>query len=134
MKLLSGMKREVSHGGIVPRGWQLAWYEPRRRLGVYYPRPLHWLLRGWRELAYRVRLAMRAPTLECTQVFDMQRTHRERHRLAEEYARGYVSGWRECFRECLNVVEEEISSTRDVLEVLDVRGWLPVDTDPSKEN
>ena len=32
---------------MIPRGWQMAWYEPRRRIGVYYPAPLHWLLRGF---------------------------------------------------------------------------------------
>jgi hypothetical protein len=53
MKLLRGIRREVTHGGIVPRGWQMAWYEPRRRTGVYYPRPLNLLLRVLREFVYR---------------------------------------------------------------------------------
>src|SRR5262249_7282738 len=109
MRLLGGIRREVTHGGIVPRGWQMAWYEARRRTGVYYPRLLNWLLGALRELMYRVHLAVRAPRLECAQVFDMQRLHRERERLAVEYARGYVSGWRECFQTCLDVVDEEIS-------------------------
>ena len=43
--------REVGHGGMIPRGWQMAWYEPRRRVGVYYPSPLHWMLRAMREIA-----------------------------------------------------------------------------------
>ncbi|HTP43463.1 MAG TPA: hypothetical protein VMJ13_02805 [Candidatus Acidoferrum sp.] len=133
MKFLHGMKmkREVTHGGIVPSGWQMAWYEPRRRLGVYFPRPLHWLLRAIREVIYRVRLAVHAPSLECTQVFDMQRRHRERQRLAEEYARGYMLGWRECFRSCLDVVEDEIAGAS---EVYDVTGWFTSGPDSPKEN
>src|SRR5580658_989156 len=54
------VRKEVSHGGVIPRGWQMAWYEPRRRVGVYYPVPLHWLLRGIREVVHRVRVAVRA--------------------------------------------------------------------------
>ena len=56
------VRKEVSHGGVIPRGWQMAWYEPRRRIGVYYPAPLHWLLRGIREVVHRVRAAVRAPS------------------------------------------------------------------------
>ena len=78
MKLLRGIRREVTHGGVVPRGWQMAWYEPRRRTGVYYPRPLNWLLGALREFIYRVQLAVHAPRLECAQTFDMERFHRER--------------------------------------------------------
>jgi hypothetical protein len=80
--------KEVSHGGVIPRGWQMAWYEPRRRVGVYYPAPLHWLLRGIREVVHRARAAVRAPGIERADVFQIQRAHRERERLAEEYARG----------------------------------------------
>jgi hypothetical protein len=134
MKLLRGIRREVTHGGVVPRGWQMAWYEPRRRTGVYYPRPLNWLLRAVREFIYRVQLAVHAPRLECAQVFDMQRLHRERERLAVEYARGYMTGWRECFRTCLDVVEEEISCANGVYEAYDVAGWLAAGPEPWKEN
>jgi hypothetical protein len=134
MKLLRGVRREVTHGGIVPRGWQMAWYEPRRRTGVYYPRPLNWLLRGLREFIYRVQLAVHAPRLECAQVFDMQRLHRERERLAAEYARGYVLGWRECFHACLDVVEEEIACAHGVYDAYDVAGWLAAGSEPGKEN
>ena len=90
------VRKEVSHGGVVPRGWQMAWYEPRRRVCVYYPAPLHWLLRAIREVVHRVREAVRAPCIERAEVFQMQRAHRER--VAEEYARGYMAGWRECFQ------------------------------------
>ena len=67
MKLLRGLRREVTHGGVVPHGWQMAWYEPRRRTGVYYPRPLNWLLQAVCEFIYRVQLAVHAPRLECAQ-------------------------------------------------------------------
>jgi hypothetical protein len=109
MKIAKSVRKEVTHGGVIPRGWQLAWYEPRRRVGVYYPAPLHWILRVTRELLHRARLAVRAPGIEHEEVFQMQRQHKERERLAEEYARGYLSGWRECFQTCLTAVEEEIS-------------------------
>lgn len=110
MKIAKHLRKEVTHGGVIPSGWQLAWYEPRRRLGVYYPAPLHWILRTARELRHRAQLAMRAPQMEHEEVFQMQRLHKERERLAEEYARGYLSGWRECFQTCLTAVEEEISA------------------------
>jgi hypothetical protein len=114
MKLVQVFGREVGHGGRIPRGFQMAWYEPRRRVGVYFPSPLHWILRALRELAYRLRVALQAPALERADVFAMQRTHRERQRLAEEYARGYLSGWRECFETCMAAVEDEIVRMDDV--------------------
>jgi len=57
MKTGITLRREAGHGGIIPRGWQMAWYEPLRRVGVYYPSPLQRLadeyargyLAGWRE-------------------------------------------------------------------------------------
>jgi hypothetical protein len=111
------LRREVSHGGTTPRGWQFAWYEPRRRVAVYYPPPLHWLLRGARELAHRLRVAWDAPTVERAHVFQMQRAHRERQRLAEEYSRGYLVGWQECFRACLEIVEDELTHPSDLLDI-----------------
>ncbi len=121
------VRKEVSHGGVIPRGWQMAWYEPRRRIGVYYPAPLHWLLRGIREVVHRVREAVRAPAIERTEVFQMQRVHRERERLAEEYARGYMARWRECFQSCLSAVEEEIGRADDTW---DVGSFLPAAPKP----
>jgi len=121
------VRKEVSHGGVIPRGWQMAWYEPRRRIGVYYPAPLHWLLRGIREVVHRVRAAVRAPGIERAEVFQMQRAHRERERLAEEYARGYMAGSRECFQTCLSAVEEEISRADDTW---DVGSFLPATPKP----
>ena len=118
------LRREVGHGGMIPPGWRMAWYEPRRRIGVYYPSPLHWVLRVMREIVYRLRVAVRAPEIECGQIFEMQRTHRDRERLADEYARGYLIGWRECFHSCLAAVEEELARSDDVWEI----GALLTDT------
>ena len=127
MKKRLKVRKEVSHGGVIPRGWRMAWYEPRRRIGVYYPSPLHWLLRVIREIVHRVRAAVRAPRIEQAEVFQMQRAHRERVRLAEEYARGYMAGWRECFQTCLSAVEEEISRVDDTW---DVGSFLPAPPKP----
>jgi hypothetical protein len=113
MKIEKVLRREVTHGGVIPRGWQMAWYEPRRRVGVYYPKPLHWILRVLREIQHRAKTALRAPVIEREEVFQMQRLHKEREKMAEEYARGYMSGWRECFQTCMNAVEEEISRADD---------------------
>lgn len=92
-------------------------YEPKRRVGVYYPAPLNWILRALRELHHRAQLAVRAPGIEREDVFQMQRLHKERERLAEEYARGYMSGWRECFQTCMAAVEEEISHADKVWDI-----------------
>ncbi len=109
----------------------MAWYEPRRRVGVYYPAPLHWLLRAVREFVYRIRAAVGSPEIECLQIFEMQRAQRDRERLADEYARGYLAGWRECFQACLAAVEGELAQSSDVWEI----GALLADsTGPPKEN
>jgi len=130
MKLFSGFRREVGHGARVPPRYQLAWYEPRRRIGVYFPAPLHWVLRMLRELKHRCRLAVRAPRIECAEVFQMQRDHRQRERMAAEYARGYLNGWRECFHVCLDAVEEEIDK---VDEAWNIGAMLPAPK-PPREN
>jgi hypothetical protein len=114
------LRKEVSRGAAVPAGWLMAWYEPRRRVGVYYPAPLHWILRAVREMAYRWRLALRAPCIERADAFAMERTNRERQHLADEYARGYLAGWRECFHTCLEAVEEEISRADQIWDVGDL--------------
>jgi hypothetical protein len=93
--------------------WQMAWYEPRRRIGVYYPAPLNRVFRTLREFGYRLQIALRAPGTEHAQVFELQRRHHEREHLADEYARGYMSGWHECFRVCLDAVEDEIARVDD---------------------
>ncbi len=131
MRARLGLRREVGHGGMVPPGWQMAWYEPRRRVGVYYPSPLHWVLRALREIFYRLRVAMRSPAIECTQVFEMQRSYRDRQRMADEYARGYLIGWRECFHACLAAVEEELERSDDLWDIGDLLIEAPK---PPKDN
>jgi hypothetical protein len=111
------LRKEVPHGGNIPPGWQMAWYEPRRRVSVYYPAPLHWVLRAIREFGYRLQIALQAPAIERAQVFEMQRTHRERQLLADQYARGYLIGWRECFQTCLQAVEEELTHVDEVWDI-----------------
>ena len=122
-------RREAGQGGIVPRGWGMAWYEPCCRIGIYYPIPLNWIMRVWREFAYRLRLALNAPPIECAQMFEMQRTHHERCRLADEYANGYMAGWHECYQECLTAVESEITR---VDEVWDIPGLLAEAANPAR--
>jgi hypothetical protein len=131
MSARRGLRREVSHGGMVPRGWQMAWYEPRRRIGVYYPSPLHWVLRALREIFHRLRVAMCSPAIECTQIFEMQHGHRDRQRMADEYARGYLIGWRECFHACLEAVEAELTRSDDVWDIGDL---LTDASKPPKDN
>lgn len=132
MKLLAKIRREVGHGGTIPRGWQMAWYEPRRRVGIYYPAPLNWVLRAMREIGYRLRIALRAPLIECAQAFEMQRKHRERERLADEYARGYLAGWRECFQTCLDAVEQEMGRVEEVWDIDSILAESP--KTPRQEN
>lgn len=119
------LRREAGHGAIIPRGWHMAWYEPRRRVGIYYPVPLHWILRALREFAYRLRIALRAPPVEQVDVFAMQRSCRERQSLADEYARGYLAGWRECFDTCLEAIEEEIARSDEIWDVGDLFAGTP---------
>lgn len=90
------LKCELGHGAQPRRGWRLAWYEPRRRVGVFLPTPLHRLARTIRELKWRIGVAWRAPTRERQDVFDLQRNQREKQKLASEFARGYLRGWEEC--------------------------------------
>lgn len=45
IKPLETWRREIPLGGNIPSGWRMAWREPRRRVGVYYPAPFHWVIR-----------------------------------------------------------------------------------------
>ncbi len=132
MNSLAKLRKEVGHGGRIPSGWRLAWYEPRRRVGVYFPAPLHWACRAVRELVYRVRLATSAPAIECAQVFELQRAHRKRQDLAEEYARGYMAGWHECFDACLVAVEDELTRTGDAWDLGSLLTGLDANGDAGK--
>jgi hypothetical protein len=89
--------REITWGARIPRGWSMAWYEPRRRVAVYFPAPLHWMARLARELGWRLQVAWNALPQERHESCEMQRVFCERQRIAEEYARGYLDGWEECF-------------------------------------
>jgi hypothetical protein len=100
------LKRELGHGGEPPRGWRLAWYEPRRRVAVFYPAPIHFVARALREMRYRAELAWRAPSREQRDVFDLQRVHREREKLAAEYTRGYLRGWQDSFDQWVETIEQ----------------------------
>ncbi len=119
------LRREVAHGATVPCGWHMAWYEPRRRIGVYFPTPFHWMLRFSREFVYRVRIALRAPNIEHADVLAIQRGDQERQRLADEYASGYLAGWRECFHTCLEAVQEEVARADEVWDVGDLLTGSP---------
>jgi hypothetical protein len=103
------MKRVATHGEKIPAGWKMAWYEPRRRVGVYYPAPLHWVMRLLRAFVYRLKFGWSAMPQAVADVFEIQRAHREREKLATEYARGYMVGWRECFAASVELIEEEIT-------------------------
>jgi hypothetical protein len=61
MKTLMKLRKEVSHGGEIPPGWQMARHEPRRRVGVYYSAPLHWLAGVLHEVINRVHRERLAP-------------------------------------------------------------------------
>jgi hypothetical protein len=101
---------ELGHGAEPRRGWRLAWYEPRRRVGVYLPAPLHFVARALREFKWRFGVAWHAPTRERQDVFDLQRDNRERQKLATEFTRGYLEGWQECieaWREVVDTVEKQ---------------------------
>lgn len=125
MNLRLKFRMEVGHGGFIPRGWQMAWYEPQRRVGVYYPVPVHWIVRVLRESAYRFRIALDAPRIERAEILAMHRAHCERQRLADEFARGYLAGWRECFHTCLEAVEEEMSRADTIWDVGDLFTGTP---------
>jgi hypothetical protein len=99
------LKFELGHSAEPRRGWRLAWYEPHRRVGVFFPVPLHWVARAVRELKWRIAVAWRAPTRERQDVFDLGRVERERQKLASEFARGYLRGWQECIDAWAEAVE-----------------------------
>jgi hypothetical protein len=127
---MKNFRREIGHGGIVPRGWRLAWYEPRRRVGVYFPFPLHWIARAFLEIAYRLRLALRAPQPERAEFISMQRSHADQQRMADEYSRGYMAGWRECYQACIDAIEGEMDRAEEMWDV----GALLTNKDSGPQN
>ncbi len=104
------LRRECGHDAVWPTGWRMAWYEPARGVGVFYPILLHWVARAAREVEWRVGLLWRAPSREAQEVCDCERLYREKRRLAEEFSNGYTAGWRECFQACMEAIEEELST------------------------
>lgn len=92
----------------------MAWYDPCHRAGIYYPAPLHWVVRALRDINFRLRIALRTPVMECGHVFEMEWSYREHQRTAEEYARGYLAGWNECYVMCLEAIEEELKCMDDM--------------------
>lgn len=106
------LKHELGHGAAPRLGWKLAWYEPRRRVGVFFPTPLHRIARVLRELKWRVTVARLAPTRERQDVFDLERSRRERQKLSTEFTRGYLRGWQEC-----------IDAWDEVVKTLSEGGW-----------
>jgi hypothetical protein len=125
MKITGYIRKEVAHGGNIPRGWRLAWYEPKRRIGVYSPPGFHLILRLSREVLHRIHQAITAPPLEKAEALDMARTERDRQRLADQYSQGYFAGWRECFGACLAAVEDRTSEHERSLGTQRSIGWLP---------
>lgn len=114
------LRKEIGHGGTVPRGWRLAWYEPRRRVGIYFPTPLHCIARLLFEFSYRLKLALRAPRLERAELIAMRRTYNNQQRMAEEYSRGYMAGWRECYQACIDAIEREMDRADEIWGVGDL--------------
>jgi hypothetical protein len=125
------LRKEIAHGGTVPRGWRLAWYEPRRRVGIYFPLPLHRIARLFFEFSYRLNLVLRAPHLERAELLAMRRTYEDQQRMAEEYSRGYMAGWRECYQACIDAIEGEMGRAD---EVWDVGALLTDDTGTRPQN
>lgn len=111
------LRREIGHGGKVPCGWGMAWYEPRRRVGIYYPAPLHWILRTVRGCVYRIRIALDAPGKEGSQFFELQRAQHNRRELSEEYANGYMAGWQECYDVCVEAMQEELGKPGSIWDI-----------------
>lgn len=114
MRMRRYLRREISSGGRIPCGWRIAWYEPKRRVGVYSPTPLNWILRVGREAVHRIRRTLGAPSIERAEAAEMEKQNHERHRLAAEYSRGYMTGWREGLDACLAAVEDEFVSGDDL--------------------
>ena len=38
MKIVKSLRKEATHGAVIPAGWRLAWYEPKRRVACIIPR------------------------------------------------------------------------------------------------
>ncbi len=87
-------------------GWQRG--ERARRLMAGCGAVVEWLDRARREVAWRIGLAVHAPSVEWQRAAEARRIYLEQRRLSEEYARGYLCAWRECFDACMEAIEDEI--------------------------
>jgi len=119
--------KDITRGGTIPAGWRLAWHEPRRRVAVYAPIPLHWVMRFAREFTHRLRWAFAAPTIEKSESFEVERGRQERQRLADEYSRGYLNGRRECFDACLGAIEDECGRAKEMWQVVELLRGSSID-------
>jgi hypothetical protein len=97
---------------------------------VYFPFPLHWIARAFLEIAYRLRLALRAPQPERAEFISMQRSHADQQRMADEYSRGYMAGWRECYQACIDAIEGEMDRAEEMWDV----GALLTNKDSGPQN
>ncbi|MFZ0880539.1 MAG: hypothetical protein WCA98_01465 [Candidatus Acidiferrales bacterium] len=113
MKRRAIIGRELTFGSRVPRGWRMAWYEPRRRIAVYFPAGLHCVMRLAREISWRVSMAWHAKSRERHESQEIQQVFRERQRLVEEYATGYLAGWQECIDACVQALEGDAGGWAD---------------------
>jgi hypothetical protein len=73
-----------------------------------------WLARIVRELRYRLRIVLSAPSSAKAELAEKERVQSERNRLAEEYSEGYLAGWHECYAACLDAVEDELSNKCEI--------------------
>lgn len=90
-------------------------YRPARGVAAWLQMWRGWVVRGWREIAWRADVALRAPSLARQQAANEERAYLEEKRLSEEYARGYLCGWQECFEACVEAIEEEIGALEEGL-------------------
>lgn len=87
------IRKYVSEGALMPRGYGLAWYDVMRRRGVCYPIPFNLLANGLRKLYYAV-AGPSIPEFE--------------KKLANEYTRGVQAGWAAHKKKMEHFVDEEL--------------------------
>lgn len=58
------MRRVVTEGELLPRGYGAAWHDPTSRRVVCYPIPLHWIAGVARRIYWNLRAPPRGPVCE----------------------------------------------------------------------